>query len=458
MSSEYIILIVLISIVFIVIIGLGIFFGLKFRTKYRLENTNDEIEDNKEIKKIKNDLIKKSDLLKEQIKSYEESKQLYEQKLWALSSKSESELKEELLNIVRKREKQDIELCLQELRQDANIQATNILLNTMQSLAEPLVQEHTTTSLVIEDDQTKGRIIGREGRNKRAFEILTGTDLIVEKDSNFITLSCHNPLRREIAKDVLQELIKNKSIDPSKIESTYKSIKEGFINKLSTIGKDVVENQLNIYDLNPEVYSYIGKLQFRSSYGQNTLSHAIECAAIAESLAYELKLDRNLAVKCALLHDIGKSVDQELNTNHVDMGIKIARKFNLDEEIVNAIEAHHGAVLCSSVYAEIAKLADGISAARPGARINAMADHFKRVEEIETIIKEEPEVKNAYVFRAGRHVTVFVNPLLVSDEMMVNLGNKIKDKIENNELIKGYNIKVTLIKEFKYSFETERKK
>ncbi len=454
MSTEFLILIILISILFVLFAVAGILFFVKFN-KNKSSSINDVT--SKDLQKKEHEVEKKIEQLKKHISAYEESKRLYEDKLLALSSKSEKELKEELFTILRNREKKEIESNLNELRQEANLLAANILMNTMQSLAEPLIQEHTTTSLIVEDDQTKGRIIGRDGRNKRAFEILTGTDLIIEKDSNFITISCHNPLRREMAKNVLEELIKIKSIDPSKIESTYASVKESFINTLSEIGKDVVENKLNIYDLNPEIYPYIGKLQFRSSYGQNALSHSLECACIAESLANELKIDRNTAVKCALLHDIGKSVDQELNTNHIDMGVKIAKKFNLSDEIINSIESHHGGVLCSTIYAEIAKLADSISAARPGARINSVAEHFKRVQELENIIKQEPEVKNAFVFRAGRNVTVFVNPLLVSDDDMVELGSRIKDKIENNELVKGYNIKVTLVKEFKYSFETERK-
>ncbi len=455
MSEEFIILITIIILLFVfVVVALAfIFYKLKgSKEKYNSSN-NDDINTQKYQKQVQ----KKINELDKSIEAYKESKEVYENKLQALSTKSEDELKEELFSLIKSKEKKNIEASLLEIRENANLEAANILVNTMQSIAEPLIQEHTTTSIVVEDDQTKGRIIGRDGRNKRAFEIITGTDLIIEKDSNFITVSSHNPIRREIAHLVLEELIKIKSIDPTKIESTYETVKTTFDEKLKSIGREIVEDKLDIHDLNPGVYPYLGRLQFRSSYGQNALSHSYECACIAASIADALKIDRKMAMECALLHDIGKSMDQELNSNHIDIGKKIALELNLSDEIINSIESHHGTVLCSNIYAEIAKLADSISAARPGARINSYEEYFTRVNELETIINDFQEVKNAYVIKAGRNVRVMVNPLLVTDNELQDLAQRIKEKIETNNIVKGYNIKVTLIKEFKYEFETESK-
>ncbi len=453
MSQEFIILITIISLLFVFIsAALGFIFY-----KFKKSESNEASINPLASKRSEKEVQRRIDQLNKSIEEYRETKEVYENKLQALSTKSQEELKEEIITLIKNKEKKSIDIALSDMRANANIEAANILVNTMQSIAEPLIQEHTTSSITVEDDQTKGRIIGREGRNKRAFEITTGTDLIIEKDSNLITVSSHNPIRREVARLVLEELIKIKSIDPMKIESIYEQVKSGFDAQLNEIGRELVEDKLEIHDLNHEVYPYLGRLKFRSSYGQNALSHSYECACIADSLAHELKLDRKLAMECALLHDIGKSMDQELNSNHIDIGKKIALDLNLSEEIVNSIESHHGAVLCSSIYAEIAKLADSISAARPGARINSYEEYFTRVQELENIIDDFDEVKQAFVIKSGRHVRVMVNPLLVNDNELQELGERIKEKIETNNIVKGYNIKVTLIKENKYEFETQSK-
>lgn len=363
------------------------------------------------------------------------------------------EAKKELISKTKKELNDELEI----LKDEAGIRATKILINAMESIMQPLIQEHTTTSINIVDDTVKGRIIGKEGRNKRAFEIITGVDLIIEKDNNFITLSSHNPIRREIARKLLEELIKTKSIDPTKIESMYKDVKKIFEEEIYQVGKNIVEDIFGISDLNKDVYNYIGKLKYRSSYGQNALTHICEVAQIAKSIALDLGLDTKKAVKVALLHDIGKSIDYEANTNHVDAGVDIAKELELDDDIIDGIISHHGETVCKNVYSEITKIADAISAARPGARINSYNEYFTRVQELEKIINNFDEVNNAYVIRSGRQVRVLVNPILVDDFTLPILANKIKNEIENNEITKGFNIKVTLIKENRYEFETSNK-
>lgn len=361
------------------------------------------------------------------------------------------------IDYIYESEKKEIEENLNELNSNYKQKANQILVDAMQTIVHQVIQEHTTSSINITDDTVKGRIIGKDGRNKRTFELVTGVDLIIEKDNNFITLSSFNPIRREIAKNLLSELLKIKSIDPNKIETMYKDVKASFENHLNVLGKEIVEDKLNIFDLNKELYPLIAKLKYRTSYGQNVLNHVCEVAHIAASIANTLKLDQKIAIKTALLHDIGKAIDFECDTNHVDAGLNIAKQLNLDEYIIDAIASHHGETLSKNIYSEIIKLADTISASRPGARINSYGEYFTRVQELEKIINNFNEVNNCFVIRSGRQVRVMVNPILVDDFSLVNLANKIKYEIENNEITKGFNIKVTLIKENRYEFETNNK-
>lgn len=361
------------------------------------------------------------------------------------------------IDYIYESQKKEIEENLNELNSNYKQKANQILVDAMQTIVHQVIQEHTTSSINITDDTVKGRIIGKDGRNKRTFELVTGVDLIIEKDNNFITLSSFNPIRREIAKNLLSELLKIKSIDPNKIETMYKDVKASFENHLNVLGKEIVEDKFNIFDLNKELYPLIAKLKYRTSYGQNVLNHVCEVAHIAASIANTLKLDQKIAIKTALLHDIGKAIDFECDTNHVDAGLNIAKQLNLDEYIIDAIASHHGETLSKNIYSEIIKLADTISASRPGARINSYGEYFTRVQELEKIINNFNEVNNCFVIRSGRQVRVMVNPILVDDFSLANLANKIKYEIENNEITKGFNIKVTLIKENRYEFETNNK-
>lgn len=373
-----------------------------------------------------------------------------------LSNNKKTDVKIDI-DYIYESQKKEIEENLKELNSNYKQKANQILVDAMQSIVHQVIQEHTTSSINITDDTVKGRIIGKDGRNKRTFELVTGVDLIIEKDNNFITLSSFNPIRREIAKNLLNELLKIKSIDPNKIETMYKDVKASFENHLNILGKEIVEDKFNIFDLNKELYPLIAKLKYRTSYGQNVLNHVCEVAHIAASIANTLKLDQRIAIKTALLHDIGKAVDFECDTNHVDAGLNIAKQLNLDEYIIDAIASHHGETLSKNIYSEIIKLADTISASRPGARINSYGEYFTRVQELEKIINNFNEVNNCFVIRSGRQVRVMVNPILVDDFSLANLANKIKYEIENNEITKGFNIKVTLIKENRYEFETNNK-
>lgn len=447
MNHEIIIIIILSIVVFLVILA---FIGYVLYSRKKQAKSEITTREKKIFEKEQETLKKDQEKLSSLIKSYDE-------KLMNLNNLDQKTIKHEVINKIKKDEYQLINQEIQEIKNNAKMIASNILIETMQSLASGLVQDNSIMSIEINDDQIKGRIIGREGRNKKAFEMITGTELVIDKESNCISISSHNPIRREIAKQMLEKLIKSKVIEPGKIELLYQEIKTRFDEELKQIGKQVVEQIFDIHDLNQEIYPFIGRMKYRSSYGQNSLNHIIECAQIAKAIAHALGLEEKQAIKCALLHDIGKSVDYELNANHVDVGSTIAKNFNLDKNIINAIESHHGSHSSDNIYSEITKIADTISASRPGARINSTNEYFERVQILENIINEFEEVNYCYALKAGRYIRVIVNPLLVHDYQMVDLAHRIKQAIETNEITKGYNIKVSLIKENKYEFETNNK-
>lgn len=348
-------------------------------------------------------------------KMYEQKTESLTQKIETLASLSQHELKTEFFNLLEAKSQSLINERLAEVKEVAQIQASQIIVDTMEGLTDNLVNDNCLATVRINEESAKGRVIGRNGRNKKVFEALTKTDLIIDKDEDAISVSSHNPIRREIANQLLTQLVNGKIIEPAKIEMLYETIKNDFEKNLFEIGKQAVEVELKIFDLPQTLYPYIGRLKYRSSYGQNTLRHVIECAYIANHIALELKLNAALATKCALLHDIGKAIDYEINQSHVEAGLEIIDKLDLPREIINSIESHHGQVAATSIYAQIAKLADTISAARPGARINSANEFFERMQTLENLVKVLPEVVSVYALKSGRQLRVFVNPSKIDD-------------------------------------------
>ncbi|WP_052663482.1 Rnase Y domain-containing protein [[Mycoplasma] testudinis] len=325
-------------------------------------------------------------------------------------------------------------------------EAQAILINAMEGMAEDIVAQRSVTTVALADEALKGRLIGKQGRNKRLFETLTGVDMIIEKQSE-VSLSCVNPIRREIAVNLLNSLIRSKNIEPAKIESLFQTEKENFEISVTTYGREALEDKLLIYDFSPEIYPIVGRLRFRYSYGQNVLQHCLECAHLASSIAMQIGADPEKAKRAAFFHDIGKSVDFEEDYDHVESGVQIAKRFNLPEYIVNAIESHHHKIEPSSIYGAIVKVVDTISAARPGARIDSFSDYIKRVQRLEEICKKINGVSEAYALQSGRIVRIVVKPDLIKDEQLELLMYEIQRAIEADELVNKHQIRVVMIRE-----------
>ena len=291
----------------------------------------------------------------------------------------------------------------------------------------------------------KGRIIGREGRNIRAIETLTGVDLIIDDTPEAITLSCFEPVKREIAKVTLTKLISDGRIHPARIEEMYEKAKREVEFTVKSEGeRAIIEAGVN--NIHPELVKLIGRLHFRTSYGQNVLEHSLEVAYLAGIMASELGLDPTMARRAGLLHDIGKALDHEIEGSHVEIGVDVARKYKENEAVVHAIQAHHGDVEAKTVIACLVQAADAISAARPGARRENLENYIKRLEKLEEVASSFDGVERCFAIQAGREVRIIVRPEIVKDDSMILLARNICKKIEDEVEYPGQ-IKVNIIRE-----------
>ncbi|MGN1398751.1 MAG: ribonuclease Y [Erysipelotrichaceae bacterium] len=364
-----------------------------------------------------------------------------------------NEAKEELFEIVKNSTANEMAAYVKEKQEEAEANASELARNVIGIAIQRYAQEETidrTVSVVgLPSEEMKGRIIGREGRNIRAIEQATGVDLIIDDTPETITISCFDPIRREIARLTLEHLIKDGRIQPGRIEDVVNKKTAELNEVIQKAGEEAVF-QLGLGRIDREMINLIGRLKYRYSYGQNVLQHSIEVAHLAGMMAAELGLKQNLAKRAGLLHDIGKAIDFEQEGSHVELGVKVCKKHGENDIVLNAIASHHGDEEPKSIIANLVAAADTLSAARPGARYESLENYVNRLEELEKIANSFDGIEKSYAIQAGREVRVMVQPEKIDDVNCFRLAREIKDKIEN-ELTYPGQIKVTVIRETRAS-------
>ncbi len=429
-----------------------------------------ETEKEQQLKKLEDRLIKKDELLdkrqtdidkeSELIKRQNEQIKIKEEKVEQLSEEKGRELervakltveeaKEELIRTIERQENEDLSIRLHKLetvgQAELERKAKDILANTIQRLATSTVPEIMSTTVDIPSDDLKGKIIGKEGRNIRAFEKATGVEVMIDDPPGSIVLSSFDPVRRQIARVALETLIQDGRIQPAKIEETVDKAKE----EISKIIKDKGEAaayEAGVFNLDPRILLILGRLHFRTSYGQNVLQHSVEMSHLAGMLAEELDADPVIARAGALLHDIGKAVDHEVPGTHVEIGRRILEKFGAGEAIIKAMQAHHEEYPYETIEAIIVKVADSISGARPGARRDSLENYLKRLKDLEDIANSFTGIEKSYAIQAGREIRVFVRPEEISDIEAKQMARDIALRIEQELKYPG-EIKITVIRE-----------
>lgn len=415
------------------------------------------------VQQKEENLDKKMDSLENKEKSLESKSKSVEEKLREAEAvkKSQFDMLERISGFTAKQAKEylleslqdelvhekavKISLYEQKLKEESDKIARNILSLAIQRCAADHVAEATISVVPLPNDDMKGRIIGREGRNIRAIENLTGVDLIIDDTPEAITLSAFDPVRREIAKVALERLIIDGRIHPAKIEEMIEKARIDVERDIKETGQRTIL-QLGINNVHGEIVKLLGRLKFRTSYGQNVLKHSIEVANICGMLASELGLDSTLAKRAGLLHDIGKALDHEIEGSHVDIGVDVAKKYKESNDVIHAIHAHHGDIEPKTEIAFLVQAADAVSAARPGARRENLENYIKRLEKLESLASSFVGVESCFAIQAGREIRVMIKPEVINDESMIPLARSICEKIEA-ELTYPGQIKVNIIRE-----------
>ena len=425
-----------------------------------LESRNKTLDEkSKTLDKKSETLDQKSETLDQKLKAADEKMEEIEaiktkqiEELQRVSGMTAEQAREELVASLEATIRHEQAIRMTELeaqfKEEADNKARNIVSMAIQRCAADQVADITVAVVPLPSEEMKGRIIGREGRNIRAIETLTGVDLIIDDTPEAITISCFDPVRREIARVALNLLISDGRIHPTRIEDMVEKARREVEASVKQAADEAVLTVLGMkgQPLNPELHKLLGRLKYRTSYGQNVLNHSIEVALLAGMMASELGIDPTIAKRAGLLHDIGKALTHEIEGSHVDIGVDIARKYKENRDVIHAIEAHHGDVEAQTIVAVLVQAADAISAARPGARRENLENYIKRLETLEAIAASFDGVEKTFAIQAGREIRIMVKPEVVSDESMKLVAREIVQKIEA-ELEYPGQIKVNLIRE-----------
>ena len=404
------------------------------------ESLLDEKEErlNNKLEEIQEERSKVEEIKNEQIELLEK-----------ISKFSKEQAKKTLMDEVKVNMKKEIAAYLKEQEQEAKLaadkNAKDLIVTAMQRYAADIANDQTITVVELPNEEMKGRIIGREGRNIRTIEAITGVDLIIDDTPEAVVLSSFDPLRREIARVTLETLIKDGRIHPTRIEELYDKTSKDFKQKIMEYGNEALF-ELGLAKMDTELIELVGKLHFRTSFGQNALAHSIEVAQLSGVLAGEFNEDVNLAKRAGLLHDIGKAIDHDVEGSHVDLGSEIAKKYNENEVVINAIESHHGDKPAESIIASIVAIADSLSASRPGARNDSLENYIKRLSQLEEVGQNIEGVDKAFAVQAGRELRVIVKPEEVDDLKAHTIAREIKEKVEETMKYPG-TIKITVVRE-----------
>ena len=438
--------------------------------KLRSETEHELRERRAEVQRQERRIIQKEESLDKKLEALEKKEELIQARLKALEEKegeveslkrSQLEILERISGYSKEQAKEVLLKTLEEqlqhekatkiydyeqqLKDDMDKLAAEIISGAIQRCAADHAAEATVSVVTIPSDEMKGRIIGREGRNIRTIETITGVDLIIDDTPEAITVSCFEPVRREIARLTLEKLVADGRIHPARIEEMFEKSKREVEHTIRQTGeKAVIDAGVN--GIHGDIIKLLGKLRYRTSYGQNVLNHSLEVSYLSGLIAAEIGADVKLAKRAGLLHDIGKALDHEKEGTHIELGVEVARKHKENEQVVHAIQAHHGDVEAKTVIACIVQAADAISAARPGARRENIESYIQRLQKLEEITTSFPGVDSAFAIQAGREVRIMVKPDAVSDDQMILLARDIVQKIEN-ELEYPGQIKVNVIRE-----------
>ena len=389
-------------------------------------------------KEIQQEQIEVENLKKEQLDLLEK-----------ISGFSKEKAKEVVMQKVKESMAREVTVYINEKEMEAKItaekKAKELIVTSMQRYAADIASDQTVTVVSLPNEDMKGRLIGREGRNIRTIEAVTGVDLIIDDTPEAVVLSSFDPLRREIARVMLETLIKDGRVHPTRIEEVYDKVAKEMKEQIMDYGNGALF-ELGVTKMNPELIELVGKLHFRTSYGQNALSHSLEVAELAGLMAAEIGEDVNLAKRAGLLHDIGKAVDHEIEGSHVSIGVDLAKKYGEGDVVINAIASHHGDTDSTNVIANLVAIADALSASRPGARNDSLENYIRRLTELEAVASDIEGVSKSYAMQAGRELRVIVEPEKVDDLQAHRIAREIKEKIETTLKYPG-TIKIAVVRE-----------